>query len=208
MRPIIAITAACTLASALLLSACGSPSVEAPPAASAEQTVVKKKGVPGGIILTTVTLTVRVKAKDDAARTLTVLTADMKEETVTVPKEAVNFDQVHVGDLVVVTTAEQIALAVFAKDAPVAEGEAILASLAEPGQKPAGTVITAVQVLGTVTALDLTARTATVTTEAGQVRVLPVRDDIDLTRQHVGDQVVMRVTSLIDLQVKPGDAKP
>ncbi|HEX3135880.1 MAG TPA: hypothetical protein VHX44_20120, partial [Planctomycetota bacterium] len=165
-------------------------------------------GVPGGVLTVTTKLHARVTAKDEQKRTLTVLGNDGKENTVTIPESAVNFPQVKVGDLVVATLTEETAAVVVRAGVPVAQGEAAIAALAEPGQKPAGAVASVVQVRGTIVAIDGKARTATIESDGGKQRVLHVRDDIDLGKNHVGDQVVLRVTNLIGLEVeaaKPAD---
>jgi hypothetical protein len=180
----------------------GCTTTEQPRDPKTEQTLTTVYGVPGGIITTTTEVSVRVTAKDTAKRTLTVLTADKKTQVIGVPKEAINFDQIVVGDLVVLTLSERVAIAVCAAGVPIEQGVAAVVALAEKGQSPSGAVVTAVQIRATVTAIDLEKRTATVVTDSGETRIIPVRNDIDLSKHKVGDQVIMRVIEVIAVHVE------
>jgi hypothetical protein len=180
----------------------GCTTTEQPRDPKTEQTLTTVYGVPGGIITTTSEVSVRITAKDTAKRTLTVLTADKKTQVIGVPKEAINFDQIVVGDLVVLTLSERVAIAVCAAGVPIEQGVAAVVALAEKGQSPSGAVVTAVQIRATVTAIDLEKRTATVVTDSGETRIIPVRNDIDLSKHKVGDQVIMRVIEVIAVHVE------
>jgi hypothetical protein len=116
--------------------------------------------------------------------------------------EAVNFDQVEVGDLVTATVTEELVVALADPDAPLADAEAAGVSLAPVGAKPSGIVADTVRVTGTVTAIDPQARTATLRFADGSSRTFPVRPDVDLTRRKPGEQVVFQVTRRIALDVR------
>jgi hypothetical protein len=180
----------------------GCTTTEQPRDPKTEQTLTTVYGVPGGIFTTTTEVSVRVTATDTAKCTLTVLTADKKTQVIGVPKEAINFDQIVVGDLVVLTLSERVAIAVCAAGVPIEQGVAAVVALAEKGQSPSGAVVTAVQIRATVTAIDLEKRTATVVTDSGETRIIPVRNDIDLSKHKVGDQVIMRVIEVIAVHVE------
>ena len=205
MRPA-ALLASCLLIPSLtVMSGCGAKTTP-PPANQSEVSVLSAPGVPGGVITVREQLNARVTAKDEQKRTVTLLGNDAKEQTIDVPEAAVNFPQLKVGDLVVATKTEEIAAVVIPAGVDVAQGEALVAALAEKGQKPGGAAAAVVQVRATVKAIDAATRTATIVADNGKQRVLPVRADIDLGRYKVGDQVVMRITSLMTVEVQA--AKP
>lgn len=190
-----------------VMTGCGAEPTP-PPANTSEVSVLAAPGVPGGIITVREQVNARVTAKDEQKRTVTLLGNDAKEQTIDVPESAVNFPQVKVGDLVVATKTEEIVAVVIPAGVAVAQGEALVAGLAEKGQKPGGVAAAAVQVRATVKAIDAVARTATIESDGGKQRVLPVRADIDLSKYKVGDQVVMRITAMVTFEVqaaKPAD---
>jgi hypothetical protein len=193
----LACSSACALI--LVLAGCG----EAPPRApESTQTVEATAGIPGGVITNQTVVNARVTFKNTEKRQVTLLNADGKQQLFDVPAEVVNFDQVNAGDLLVITSTEQIAIVVFNAATPVEQGEAAVVARAEKGQRPAGVIATVTQFRGVVSAINLEQRTVTIAMDGGKTRVLPVRDDIDLTKHKVGEQVVMRITEAIELRVE------
>lgn len=180
----------------------------APPRAPVtEQTVATTPGVPGGAFTSRTEVSARVTFKDSANRRLTLLGADGKQQSIDVPKDVVNFDQINAGDLVVVTSIEQLVVVVCDAATTVEQGEVALVAKAEKGQ-PAGAAVAAVtQLRGTVTNINLEHRTATMRTDDGRTLVLPVRADIDLGKHQIGDQVVMRTTRMIQINLEKTPAK-
>ena len=75
-------------------------------------------------------------------------------------------------------------------------------ALAPKGAKPGGLVAQTTQITARVEAIDRTERTATLRFEDGSTKTFPVRDDIDLSRRKVGEQVVFRVTEMIAIRVE------
>jgi hypothetical protein len=174
----------------------------APVQASAASATVYVEGVPGGVIVHTEEVTAKVMEIDHAKRTVTLQSPDGETFAAKVGEGAVNFDQVAVGDMVNVTLTEE--LVVFLDEegaAPVDSSSAALAT-APKGAQPGGLVVASNQVTGTVTAIDLEQRTATLQFKDGSTKTLPVRDDIDLTLRKVGDQVVFRLTEKLAISVE------
>jgi len=174
----------------------------APVQASASSATVYVEGVPGGVIMHTEEVTAKVVEIDHAKRTATLQSADGETFTAKVGEGAVNFDQVVVGDMVNVTLTEE--LVVFLDEAgaaPIDSSSSALAT-APQGAQPGGLVVATNQVTGTVTAIDLEQRTATLQFKDGSTKTLPVRDDIDLTLRKVGDQVVFRLTEKLAISVE------
>ena len=184
----------------LILTACSTASPPPPP--TGESAVSYQEGVPGGVIVNTMDVSARVTAIDTANRKVTLLTPDGKKSTVKVGPEAVNFDQVKVGDLVKATVTEELVVFMDDEGAPAGEGQAGAVALAPKGAKPGGVVAQVTQVTATVTAIDRTKRTATLRFDDGSTKTYPVRDDIDLDQHKVGERVVFRVTEMIAISVE------
>ncbi|MCK5713458.1 MAG: hypothetical protein KAI25_12125, partial [Hyphomicrobiaceae bacterium] len=174
---------ALTAAALLVLTACST--VSPPPPATGEGAVTYQEGVPGGVVVNTVDVSARVTAIDKANRKVTLLGPDGKKHTVKVGPEAVNFDQVQVGDLVKATVTEELVVYLDEEGAPSGEGEVDVVALAPKGAKPGGLVAQVTQVTATVAAIDQTKRTATLRFDDGSTETFPVRDDIDLSKHNV-----------------------
>ncbi len=188
------------LAGLLTLISC--TSVSAPPPTEASRASAYQEGVPGGVVVNTVDVSARVTAIDKANRKVTLLGPDGEKFTVKVGPEAVNFDQIRVGDLVKATVTEELIVYLGEEGAPSGEGEAGVVALAPKGAKPGGLAAQVTQVTATVTAIDRAKRTATLRFDDGSTKTYPVREDIDLSRRKVGEKVVFRVTEMIAISVE------
>jgi hypothetical protein len=186
-------------AALLILTAC---STTAPPPPKGQSAAAIQEGVPGGIFVNTMEVSARVTAINKADREVMLLASDGKKYPVEVGPEAVNFDQIRVGDLVKATVTEELVIFMDDAGAPATEGQADAVALAPKGAKPGGVVAQTTQVIGTVEAIDRTKRTAKLRFEDGSVKTFPVRDDIDLSRHEVGERVVFRVTEMVAISVK------
>ena len=80
-----------------------------------EGTTTYTKGVPGGVVVNTMDVSARVTAIDTANRKVTLLGPKGNTFTVKVGPEAVNFDQIRVGDLVNATLTEELAVYLYAQ---------------------------------------------------------------------------------------------
>lgn len=189
---------ACTTASSPPTTAENSSKVSAEGSSSA----AFKEGVPGGVIVDTVNVSAKVTAIDTANRKATLQGPDGKEFTVKVGPEAVNFDQIRVGDMVNVTLTEELLIFIDKEGAPSPDGSAAMVALAPKGAQPGGVVAEITQVTGTVTAIDPTGRTVTLQFEDGSTKTFPVRDDIDLSEHKVGAKVVFQLTEMIAITVE------
>jgi hypothetical protein len=154
-------------------ASCSSTPKPPPPVGSAN--ISYTKGVPGGVLVQTVKVTATVTAIDPAERTATLQGADAKPFTLKVGSATVNFDQIRVGDQVTATMTQKVNVSLDAKEAPSAEGS---------------------QITGKVIAIDSQSRMATVRFENGTTETFRVRDDLDLSRHKVGEQLVFRVTDM------------
>jgi Cu/Ag efflux protein CusF len=168
---------------------------------SAAMAVATAEGVPGGSVVQTFELTATVAAVDQATRKLTLLSPDGVKQTVKVGPEAVNFDQIRVGDRLKVTVAEELAVSVAGESEPPNDGGAQVVALAPKGAKPGGLMAETIQVTAKVTALDLEHHKATLQFEDGTTRTVAVRPDVDLSKRKVGDKVIIRTTEMLAVSV-------
>jgi len=184
----------------LTLTSCASVSTPPPPETSTA--TAYQEGVPGGVIVNTVTVSAQVTAIDRVNRKATLLGPDGKPFTVKVGPEAVNFDQVSVGDRVTLTVTEELVVHLNEGGDSLSDGSAALVALAPKGAQPGGVIAETTRITGTVTAIDPKQRTATLRFEDGSIKTFPVRSDVDLTQRKVGEQVVFRITEMIAIRVE------
>lgn len=163
--------------------------------------VAAEKGVPGGVMVDTYEMTAAVTAVDTDKRKVTLVTPDGKKTVVKCGPEVVNFKQIQVGDQLKLTVTEELAVYMADAAAPADNGEAALVALAPKGAKPGGMLAETVQVTAKVTAIDLAHRKATLRFPDGSSKSVPVRKDVDLTKRHVGEEVVIRTTEALALSV-------
>lgn len=191
-----------TLLAAVVFTIAACATTTPPPPAQVSTSTAVQEGVPGGVTVNTVEVTAKVVAIDTKNRKATLLLADGEKETIKVPPEAVNFDQVKVGDMVKATLTEEVVVYIDNEGASVPDGYAAGVALAPKGAQPGGIVAEAVRVTATVTAIDQTGRTATLRFDDGTIETFPVRDDIDLSKHKVGEKVVFIVTEMVALSVE------
>jgi hypothetical protein len=158
------------------------------------------EGTAGGVFVQTLEVTAKVAAIDKANRKVTLLSNDGIKQVVKVGPDVINFDQIRVGDQLTVTATEELAVEMSAPGDT--DEAAALVALAPKGAKPGGVVAEAVQVTGTITAMDAAKRTATLKFEDGTTRTFPVRSDVDLSQRKVGDKVTFRVTEMMAISVQ------
>jgi len=173
-----------------------------PPAPQSASSMEYEEGVPGGVIVDIVEVSARVTAVDTVNRKVTLMRSDGAEHTVKVGPEAVNFDQVRVGDLLNITLTEELVVFLGEEGTSAPDETVALIARARKGEKPAGVVAAATQVTATVVGIDQAHRTATLRTEDGDEMTLPVRPDIDLSKRKVGEKVVFQVTEMIAISIE------
>jgi len=193
------VTPLALLSAALLtLISCSST----PPPAVGSARITYTKGVPGGVIVQTFKTTATVTAIDQAKRTATLQKSDGMKFMVKAAPEAVNFDQVRLGDQVNATVAQKIVAHLDKENIASDDGAAAVVPLAPKADQSGRLVAENTQVTGKIIAIDTGRRTATLRFEDGSTETLPVRDDVDLSRRKVGEQVVFRVTEMIAIWVE------
>ena len=187
---------ALTPAALLVFTSCSST-----PEGQSATVVAAEKGVAGGIYVETHQITATVTGIDTANRKVTLVTPEGKKETVKVPPEAINFDQVRIGDQLKVTATDELLVFLRKSGAPKTDGEAALVALSPKGAKPGGIMASTVEVTATVSAIDLKHHKATLKFPDGSSHTVAVREDVDLTQRKVGEEVVIRTTESLAITV-------
>ena len=164
--------------------------------------VAAQKGVPGGTIVQTYKTTATVTATDAANRKVTLRLQDGTKATFNAGPEVANFAQIQVGDLVNATVAEQLVVFVRKSGEPASDGETAAVALAPIGAKPGAVVANTVEVTAKVEAIDLDHRKATLRFPDGTSKTFSVRQDVDMTKAKLGDEVVFRTTEALAITVE------
>jgi len=164
--------------------------------------VAAQKGVPGGTIVETYRITATVTAVDASSRKVTLVTPDGKKTIFKAGPEVVNFGQIQVGDQVKTTVAEQLVVFVRKSGELANDGEAAAVAVAPLGAKPGVLMANTVEVTAKVEAIDLKAHKATLRFPDGTSKTFKVRQDVDLTKSKLGDEVVIRTTEALAITVE------
>lgn len=165
-------------------------------------TAIAAQGLAGGIAVQTFELQAKVIALDAPNRKVTLLGEDGFKETIKVGPDAVNFDQIAVGDTLRVLVTEELVIAVGDENTPIQGGTDALVALAPKGEKPGALLAESKKVVATIKAIDSAKRTATLEFENGTQKTLPVRADLDLAQYKAGEKVVFQVTEMIAISVQ------
>lgn len=193
------------------------PNAEMPLTAQVDESSLTQEGVPGGITTRTATLIATVTAIDYTSRSITLEDKEGGRTSLVVGPEALNFNQIQKGDQVSLLYLEETLI--YLKDlresktenTSQAEGESSTASVAaigmraSQGEKPEGLAAVTADVTAVVTAVDLDAHTATLAFPDGSSQVFPVREDVALSEDQVGREVVIQVTSALAISVEKLD---
>jgi Cu/Ag efflux protein CusF len=190
------------LVSASMLAFTSCSSTSSTPTGQAATGVAYKEGVPGGVVVETYKMTATVTGIDADNRKVTLVTPEGKKTTVKCGPEVINFDQIHVGDQLNVTATEELAVFVRKNGEPANDGEAAAVALAPVGAKPGMLMANTVEVTGTVEAIDLAHRKATLRFTDGTSKTFKVRKDVDMTKGKIGDEVVFRTTEAVAISVE------
>jgi hypothetical protein len=181
------------------LTSCSSTSESAPPEGSAVETY--EKGVPGGVIVQTAKMTATVTAINHAKRTATLLAPDGNRFAVKVGREAVDFDQVGVGDRITAVVTQRMVVSVEKGGATSADGTAAVVANAPKGGQPGGLAAETTQVTAKVIAIDVEKHAATLEFDDGNIQTF-VREDVDLSRHKLGERVVFRIIQMTAIWVE------
>jgi len=144
----------------------------------------------------------KVISIDPKTRTVVVEGELGNRVSIVAPEDAPNFDQIKVGDPVVATYFESVALAI----APVGDAEpgatttAVVAT-APRGATPGGAMAEQIQLRAVVKAVDPKTRGVTLEVPEGGERTLKAGEAVDLERVKVGEQVSVTLTRALAISI-------
>jgi len=157
---------------------------------------------PGAIAVETIRMTATVKAVDRGNRTVTLAGKNGKRVTYKVGKEAVNFDQIKVGDRVNATLTETLAVFLRPQGTPASVGEGAAVALAPKGAMPGGIVATTTEVTARVVSVDAASHHVTLQLPDGGKRTVSVNPSIDLAKVAPGNAVTAQVADAVAISVE------
>jgi len=150
----------------------------------------------------TATATATVTAVDPDKRLVTLANAAGDKKTIHLGKEAINFDQIKVGDKVRATVAEAVAVSVSKAGAAPGEGAGAAIALAPKGSKPGMIIASSEEVTGQIQSIDTDARTVTLAEADGPPRTIKAGPKVDLSALSKGDDVTARCTAALAIIVE------
>ena len=184
---------------ALIVAAAASQATLAQP-----QTMAMAASAPGkGVVAEKVKVTATVVAIDGATRTATLKRQDGKVVDVVVPPEAKKFDQVKVGDRVVVEYTRALSLELKKSGSAIREGSARSAVAPAADGSIGGTAARQVVVLAEVMAVNTKTSSVTLRGPKGNVVEMTVPDPGQLKLVKKGDQVEAIYTEAVAITVEP-----
>ena len=161
-----------------------------------------KPGVPGGVAVGTYQETATVTGIDKEKRKVTLVTPNGAMGVFKAGPAVANFDQIEVGDQVKATVTQELVVFVRKSGEPSRDGDATTIGLAPIGTKPGALIADTREITAKVTAIDLKHHKATLQFPDGKSKTFEVRQDVDLTNQSVGQEVVIRTTDALVISVE------
>ena len=173
-----------------------------PPPEGVEETSILLENPDGAALVDTITVTGAVKAIDPSSRKVTLQFSDGTTKTYRAPNEAVNFDQIKVGDLVKAAVTEEFAVSLRQPGTPESVGTVSAVALAPKGAMPGGVMANTVEVTATVTAVNTKGRKVTFQFADGTTRTVRVGRLVDLSTVKPGDAVRTQMSESLALSVE------
>ncbi len=157
--------------------------------------------IPGAAlaIRESVRATSTIQAIDAASRQITLLTEDEKSATFTAGPAMEKFGQLAVGDVVLVTYTEALALYVD-KDA-AAEADAV-AGVARSVDAPAGALFGGIKVTADVLEVDADKRYVKLELADKSLREMIGSEGVDFSKIQVGDAITLAIGKVFQVEVK------
>ena len=180
----------------------GPAPAEKPKAAAAKETK-KQDAAPGAIVVETVKAKAKVTAVD-AAKRLVTFEADGKSRSVVCGPEVKNFDQIKVGDQLVVTFVDALAVYLQKDGGEAGVKDVTTVSLAPKGAKPGALVTETVTLKAKVEKVDAKKGVLVLTAPDGSLKVLKVAKDArkGLKNLKKGDDIVAKHTEALAVVIE------
>ncbi len=192
------------LPAVLVMSVLAGPVLAQQPPAAAKVTVNE----PGKVgVAETLKLTAGVVAIDKASRLITLKTASGKILDLVAGDEVKNFDQIKVGDQLVVMYAQALTLQVRKGGGIRSSTSTTDTAQAKPGEKPGAAGAREVTILANVLAVDPKKMTITVRGPKGNIVDLKVQNPEHFKVVKKGDQIEMVYVEAVAISVEPAPKK-
>jgi hypothetical protein len=157
---------------------------------------------PGSVVVVqTIRLQATVVAIDATHRTVRLQPRHGDPKTFRVGKDAVNFQQVRVGDEVHAIVIEETAITLVSGGAPPSVGQAAGVALAPVGARPGAVMVNTVEAIATIVAIDGHEHTVTLEFLDGRIQEVDVGKHRDLSKVGLGDSVRIQITEAVALSV-------
>lgn len=194
----------------LLLTAGCATAPDKPPVKQEKATVASQPApAPDLSTRDTITATATVQAIDLQTREVTLKDQEGQVFTVKVSDEVRNLPQVRVGDRLVVTYQQELAIYLTGRTGTgiSTRTDALSAGRAEPGQRPAGVVRDTSRITANIISVNKQKRQVLVRGATRTVRV-KVPSDFDITRFRVGEEIDAEFVQELAIAVQPAPARP
>jgi hypothetical protein len=164
------------------------------------ETIVEE-GPDGVVVVQTARLQATVVAIDATARTVRLQGKRGGPKTFRAGEDAVNFQQVRVGDEVHAVVIEETAVTLVRGGAAPSVGLASAVALAPEGGKPGTVMAATVETTATIVAIDGHEHTVTLEFLDGRVQEIKVGKHRDLSNVGLGDSVRIQLTEAVAITV-------
>ena len=157
---------------------------------------------PGGVVVVqTVRMQATVVAIDATNRTVRLQPRRGAPKTFRVGEDAVNFQQVRVGDEVHAVVVEETAVTLVPGGTPPSVGAAAAVALAPEGAMPGAVMASTVEAVATVVAIDGHEHSVTLEFLDGRIQEVHVGKRRDLSNVGLGDSVRVQITEAVAISV-------
>jgi Cu/Ag efflux protein CusF len=150
----------------------------------------------------TYTTTASVQAIDAATREVTMVTSEGKTSKITASPKVKNFNQIQIGDQVTATVTKTVDVSLLEPGETRSPGQSSVSGSASEGTKPGAMTSQTVQATARIEALDAKHRKVTLRFSDGSAENFDVRKDIDMSKAHLGQQVLIRSTEEVAVRVE------
>ena len=175
---------------------------DAPLEMQVEESKVVEQGVPGGVATRTTKMRAKVTDINYETRSITLEDSKGNSKTVEVGPEAKKFDQIEKGDTVAIEYIEEQVIYLSDADKHEEDKAALVASNEKEDGTPGAMAMEVIELVATVTAVDLENHSVTLTFSNGKTIEQDVRPDVEILESHVGRQVVIRHTTAFALEIE------
>jgi hypothetical protein len=183
-------------AAILTFTSCSSPK------GGSETTYSTQEGVPGGTMVETHKTTATVTGIDPADREVTMVTPEGKKSKVTVDPAVRNFSQIQIGDQVKATVTKTVSIRLLEPGETMSSGLSTNVTVAPEGAKPGVVTTETAQSTARIEALDAKKRKVTLRYPDGDAEKYDVRKDVDMSKAHVGQEVLIQSTEAKAIRVE------